>query len=47
MGTPILETNIKRDPKKLYYCGTDKNGCILVCESIMNRKGRKRIKEKR
>ena len=33
MGKEILKTDIKREKDKLYYCGTDKNGNIVVCET--------------
>lgn len=36
----LLKTNIKRENGKLYYCGTDNNGYITVCEAKMARKGR-------
>lgn len=44
MGKPILRTDIKREKGKLYYCSTDDNGCILVCEAEMSR-GRKAKKK--
>jgi hypothetical protein len=40
MGKEILKTDIKREVGKLYYCGTSKDGCLVVCESVMAR-GRK------
>ena len=43
MGKAILKTNIKREKEKLYYCGTDTEGNILVCEAVMKR-GRKKKK---
>lgn len=42
MGKPILKTDIVRDPTKLYYCATDERGCILVCEAILSRGGKKK-----
>jgi len=46
MGTEILKTNIKRESGKLYYCGTDEDGCIVVCEAIMQRGGgKKKVKK--
>ena len=33
----ILKTNIKREPNKLYFCGTDENNNLLVCETMMTR----------
>ena len=35
MGKAILKTNIKRESGKLYYCGTDDDGNITVCEALM------------
>lgn len=46
MGTEILKTTIKRESGKLYYCGTDDNGCIVVCEAVMNRSGGKKKNKK-
>jgi hypothetical protein len=43
MGKEILKTSIKRESGKLYYCGTDKQGNINVCEAVMAR-GRKKKK---
>lgn len=41
MGKEILKTNIKRESNKLYYCGTDKaTGCLVVCEALLQRKGK-------
>jgi len=38
----LLETTIKREKSKLYFCGTNKDGNITVCETIMARgKGKK------
>jgi hypothetical protein len=45
MGKEILSTNIKRESGKLYYCGTDKRGCIVVCEAKMARGGKKKKKK--
>jgi hypothetical protein len=42
MGKEILNTNIKRQPGFLYYCATDKKGCIVVCEAKMARGGKKK-----
>jgi hypothetical protein len=42
MGKIILKTDIKRESGKLYYCGTDNNGNITVCEAIMARGGKKK-----
>jgi len=36
----LLETSIKREANKIYYCGTSKDGNIVVCSSLMAR-GRK------
>lgn len=46
MGKEILKTDIKREKGKLYYCGTDKNGNIIVCEAIMARGGKSKKKKK-
>lgn len=43
MSKQLLITNVKRETGKLYYCGTDKNGNLVVCESQMKR-GRKKKK---
>ena len=43
MGEVILKTNIKREKTKLYYCATDEQGNITVCEAVMAR-GRKKNK---
>jgi hypothetical protein len=45
MGKPILRTNIKRQNGMLYYCGTDNDGNILVCEAIMSRGGKSKKKK--
>ncbi len=40
MGETLLKTEIKRDNKYLYYCGTDKKtGNIIVCRVEMKRGG--------
>lgn len=44
MGKEILKTSIKRMPGMLYYCGTGKDGCIIVCEAAMSR-GKKKTKK--
>jgi hypothetical protein len=44
MGRKILETEIPRESGKLYYCGTNKDGNITVCETKMAR-GRKKKKK--
>ena len=41
MGTEILKTNIKREQGKLYYCGTDSDGNIVVCEVLMKHRKKK------
>jgi hypothetical protein len=46
MGKEILKTNIKRESGMLYYCGTDSNGCIVVCEAKMSRGGKKKATKK-
>jgi len=45
MGKTIAITDIKREKGKLYYCGTDENGFITICEAIMGR-GKKKVEEK-
>jgi len=42
MGKQILKTDIKREPNKIYYCATADDGCLIVCEAIMMRGGRKK-----
>lgn len=44
MGKTLLKTNIKREQGKLYYTGTDDQGNITVCETLMAR-GRKKKKK--
>jgi len=44
MGKVILKTEIKREQGKLYYCGTDSNGNVTVCEAIMARGRKKKSK---
>ena len=44
MGKCILKTTLKREKGKLYYCATDSEGNITVCEAIMSRGGRKKKK---
>ena len=46
MGKIIIETDIKREQGKLYYCGTDKKGNITVCEAVIARGGRKKKEQK-
>lgn len=46
MGKEILKTEIKRKPGFLYYCGTSKDGNLVVCEAEMAR-GRKKSKVKK
>jgi len=45
MGKIILKTTIKREAGKLYYCGTDKDGNIAVCEALMARRGKAKKSE--
>jgi len=47
MGKVILKTELKREAGKLYYCGTDSNGNITVCEAVMARGGKKKVKKKK
>lgn len=44
MGKIIADTKIKREQGKLYYCGTDKDGNITICEAIMARGMKKKKK---
>jgi hypothetical protein len=44
MKKELLTTNIKREQGKLYYCGTNEEGFIVVCEAIMSRGGKKKVK---
>lgn len=44
MGKVIVKTNLKREPGKLYYCGTSSDGFITLCEAIMARGGKKKKK---
>lgn len=44
MGEVLLNTNIKREPTKIYYCGTDKAGNITVCSALMARGRKKKAK---
>lgn len=37
MGIVILKTEIKREKEKIYYCDTDENGNIVVCEAKRGR----------
>jgi len=46
MKRQLLETEIEREPGKLYYCGTSTDGNITVCETLMKR-GRKKKGEKK
>lgn len=43
MSKVILNTNIKREKDKIYFCGTDKNGNLTIGEAEMAR-GRKKKK---
>lgn len=45
MGRVLYKLNHKREQGKLYYCGTDKEGNLTVCEAIMNRTGKKKAKK--
>lgn len=44
MGKIILKTNLKREKGMLYYCGTDENGNLTLCEAPMARKGKSKKK---
>jgi len=42
MSEVLLNTQIKREAGYLYYCGTDKNGNVVLCRTLMARgKGKK------
>jgi hypothetical protein len=45
MGKLLIETDIKREPNKLYYCATDKKGNITVWEADMKRGGKAKKKK--
>ena len=45
MGKVIAKTDIKREKGKLYYTGTDENGFITICETLMARGKKKNIDE--
>jgi len=42
MGKVIMTTNVPRRAGYLYYCGTDSNGCLTLCEAVMARGGKKK-----
>lgn len=42
MGEIILETEIKREPGFLFYCGTNKKGNIVIGKSKMARGNKKK-----
>ena len=44
MEEVIAKIDIKREKGFLYYCGTDKEGNLIVCKTKMAR-GRKKKKE--
>lgn len=44
MSKIILQTTIKREKEKLYFCATNSEGFITVNEAIMSRGGRKKKK---
>lgn len=45
MGKLILKTEIKRQIGLLYYCSTSKDGYITVCEAVMARGRKKKVKK--
>ena len=45
MGKIIQKTTIKRMPGMLYYCGTDSQGNLTICEAVMSRSGKKAKKK--
>jgi len=38
MKETILKTEIKREAGFLYYCGTDKEGNLTLCKTLMKRR---------
>ena len=42
MSKIILRTELPREQGKLYFCGTDSNGNLTVCETEMKRGGKKK-----
>jgi len=46
VGEVIANTEIPRDPKCLYYCGTDEKGNITLCKAVMARGGKGKDKKK-
>ena len=47
MGKIIAKTEIKREKGYLYYCGTDKDGCLTICSAEMKRGGKKKKAKKK
>ena len=45
MGKTLLNTDIKREPGKLYYCATNDKGNIVICEAAMKKKKKKEAKK--
>jgi len=46
MSEIILKTDIPREKGYLYFCGTGKDGNLLVCKAVMARNGRGKSKKK-
>ena len=46
MAKLLMNTQIKRETGKLYFCGTNSQGFITVNEAIMARGGKKKKKAK-
>ncbi len=47
MGEIISKTKIKREKGYLYYCGTDEEGNLTICQTEMARGGRKKKKKEK
>lgn len=43
----LLKTDIPREKGMLYYCGTDKEGNLTVCQVEMAQGSKKKKKKKR
>lgn len=44
MGVKIADTDIKREKGFLYYTGTNANGNLTICKSVMARGRKKKAK---
>lgn len=47
MGKTLLNTDIKRERGKLYYCATNDKGNIVVCEVAMKNSSKKKKEAKK